>query len=125
MSDHDHAAGHHPDDHARHHSMAPSGQGTVMLDIGAGIGALVIHTPSGLHGHEIEVSPVTDPARRTHAAVRARYVRNGVCWSVVIDSLPEGRYVIWRDPVTAQDEVNVNSGMVAEYTWPQESTQAA
>jgi hypothetical protein len=51
--------------------MAPSGQGTVVLDIGAGIGALVIHTPGRLHGHEIEVSPVTDLAIRTHASVRA------------------------------------------------------
>ena len=60
-----------------HHTLAPSGQGTVVLNIGAGIGALVIYTPGSLHGHEIEVSPVTDPAVRTHAAVRARYVRGG------------------------------------------------
>ena len=105
-------SGHH------HHTMAPSGQGTVVLNIGAGIGAIVIHTPGSLHGHEIEVSPVGDHARRTHAAVRARYVRGGVCWSVVIDSLPEGRYVIWRDPVTSLAEVDVRGGMVAEYTWP-------
>jgi hypothetical protein len=110
-------SGHH------HHTMAPSGQGTVVLNIGAGIGAIVIHTPGSLHGAEIEVSPVDDPARRTHAAVRARYVRSGVCWSEVIDSLPEGRYVIWRDPVTPLAEVDVHGGMVAEYTWPE--TQAA
>jgi hypothetical protein len=65
-----------------HHTMAPSGQGTVVLNIGAGIGALVIYTPGDLHGHEIEVSPADDPAARTHAAVRARYVRGGVCFSV-------------------------------------------
>ena len=41
---------------------------------GDGIGAVIIHTPGRLHGHEIEVSPVADPAHRTHAAVRARYV---------------------------------------------------
>jgi hypothetical protein len=54
-----------------HHTLAPSGQGTVVLNIGAGIGALVVHTPARLHGHEIEVSPVADLAARTHAAVRA------------------------------------------------------
>jgi hypothetical protein len=101
-----------------HHTMAPSGQGTVVLDIGAGIGALVIHTPGRLHGHEIEVSPVTDLAIRTHASVRARYVRGGVRWSVVIGNLPEGRYVIWRDPVTPQGEVDVSGGSVSEYEWP-------
>ena len=101
-----------------HHTLAPSGQGTVVLNIGAGIGALVIHTPGNLHGHEIEVSPVTDPEARTHAAVRARYVRSGVLWSVVIDSLAEGRYVIWRDPVTPLAEVDVTGGFVTEYEWP-------
>lgn len=101
-----------------HHTLAPSGQGTVMLNIGAGIGAIVIYTPGSWHGHEIEVSPVDDPGRRTHAAVRARYVRGGVCWSVVIDSLPAGRYVVWRDPVTPQGEVDVAGGCVAEFHWP-------
>jgi hypothetical protein len=103
---------------SHHHTMTPSGQGTVLLNIGDGVGALVIHTPAGLHGHEIEVSPVADPAVRTHAAVRARYVRGGVCWSVVIDNLPEGRYVVWRDPVTPLDEIDVQGGSVAEFTWP-------
>ena len=101
-----------------HHTLVPSGQGTVMLNIGAGIGALVIHTPAALHGHEIEISPVADPATRTHAAVRARYVSGGVVWSEVIDNLPEGRYVIWRDPVTPLAEVEVDSGTVTEYNWP-------
>jgi hypothetical protein len=101
-----------------HHTLAPSGQGTVVLNIGAGIGALVVYTPGSLHGHEIEVSPVGDPAERRHAAVRARYVRGGVCWSMVIDSLPAGRYTVWRDPVTALAEVDVRGGAVTEYTWP-------
>jgi hypothetical protein len=101
-----------------HHTYAPSGQGTVVLDIGAGIGAIVIYTPGNLLGHEIEVSPVADPAVRTHAAVRARYVRDGVVYSVVIDGLPEGRYTVWRDPVTRLAEVDVSGGAVAEFTWP-------
>lgn len=101
-----------------HHTLDPSGQGTVVLNIGAGIGALVIYTPGRLHGHEIEVSPVADPGRRTHAAVRARYVRGGVLWSVVIDDLPSGRYQIWRDPVTVLAEVDITGGAVTEYEWP-------
>ena len=101
-----------------HHTLDPSGQGTVVLNIGAGIGALVIHTPGSLHGHEIEVSPIGDPGDRTHAAVRARYVRGGVLWSVVIDNLPQGRFVIWRDPVTPLAEVQVTGGAVTEYEWP-------
>ena len=102
-----------------HHTMAPSGQGTVVLNVGAGIGALVIHTPGRLHGHEIEVSPVADPATRTHAAVRARYVGGGVVWSVVIDSLPAGRYLVWQDELTALAEVTVDGGSVTEFEWPE------
>ena len=101
-----------------HHTAAPSGQGTVVLNIGSGIGALVIHTPGSLHGHEIEVSPVADLATRTHAEVRARYVRGGVVFSVVIDRLAEGRYVVWRDPVTPLAEVHVAGGAVTEFDWP-------
>ena len=101
-----------------HHTLDPSGQGTVVLNIGAGIGAMVIYTPRTLHGHEIEVSPAADTTARTHAAVRARYVRDGVLFSVVIDNLAEGRYVIWKDPVTPLAEVDVRGGAVAEYEWP-------
>jgi hypothetical protein len=112
------------DDHHHHHTMEPSFQGTVVLNIGAGIGALVIHTPGRLHGHEIEVSPVGDAARRTHAAVRARYVRGGASFAVVIDSLPEGRYTVWQDPVTPLAEVDVPGGRVADFTWPTEAVAA-
>jgi hypothetical protein len=104
---------------AHHHqTLAPSGQGTVVLNIGSGVGALIVHTPGGLHGHEIEVSPVADPAIRTHAVVRARYIRGGVSWSMVIDHLAEGRYTVWRDPITPMAEVDVRGGAVTEYTWP-------
>ncbi|WP_433790175.1 phospholipase [Actinoplanes sp. CA-252034] len=108
----------HGDHHHHHHTYAPSGQGTVMLNIGGTIGALIIHTPATLHGHEIEVSPVGDTGHRTHAAVRARYVRSGVTFCVVIDSLPEGRYVVWQDDDTPLTQVEVTGGAVAEVTWP-------
>ncbi|GAA4610275.1 hypothetical protein BJY16_007761 [Actinoplanes octamycinicus] len=112
---HDHDHGH----HHHHHTLAPSGQGTVMLNIGGGIGALIIHTSAREHGHEIEVSPAGQPDQRQHAAVRARYVRGGVTYCVVIDSLPEGRYAIWADGPDPLAEVAVRGGAVAEYTWPE------
>ncbi len=102
-----------------HHTMAPSGQGTVMLDIGADIGALVVYTPASCHGEEIEVSRADDPRWRKHAAVRARYTSAGVCWSVVVDGLREGRYVVWRDPRTAAGEIDVSGGAVSEFHYPE------
>jgi hypothetical protein len=45
----------------------PSSSGSVVLDLGPGIGALVLHTPPELDGREIEISPLgSTPARRTH-----------------------------------------------------------
>ncbi len=108
--------GHHHHDH--HHTLAPSGQGTVLLDIGGDVGAVVIHTPPRCHGLEIEVSPVGPHAPRKHAAVRARHVAGGVHYSAVIDGLPAGRYVVWRDADTPADRIVVTGGSVTEYDWP-------
>ena len=73
---HDH--GHHDDDHGHDHDhgdghesarseprLAPSGQGTVVLDIGDGVGALVVHTTSALDGVEIEIARAGRGARRS------------------------------------------------------------
>jgi hypothetical protein len=109
----------HTHGHTHHHTLAPSGQGTVMLDIGSGRGALIIHTAPRSHGLEIEVSPI-GPARpkRTHAAVRARHVSSGITYCAVIDGLPAGEYVVWRDADTPAGRVTVGDGAVAEFTWP-------
>jgi len=111
-------------DDRHRHPLTPSGQGTVTLDIGGGVGALVIHTPGRLHGHDIEVSPVGDPAARSRAAVRPRYVRGGAVWSVVIAGLRAGRYVVWRDADTPLTEVDVPGGAVAEVDWPRGAAAA-
>ena len=105
--------------HHHHHTLAPSGQGTVMLDIGGSIGALIIHTAARFHGHEIEISPADRPDQRQHAAVRARYVRGGVAYCVVIDGLTQGRYAVWADGPEPLTEVDVRGGFVAEYDWPE------
>jgi hypothetical protein len=105
--------------HHHHHTLAPSGQGTVMLDIGGEIGALIIHTAARFHGHEIEISPAGEPSQRQHAAVRARYVRGGVAYCVVIDGLTQGRYAIWADGPEPLTEIDVHGGTVAEFAWPE------
>ena len=54
----------------------PSGPGTVIMELGAGVGALVLYTPADLDGEEIEISREDDPgvpgSRRTHSRVRPR-----------------------------------------------------
>ena len=57
----------------RHGAAGPSSAGSVVLDIGAGTGALVLFAPADLDGAEIEVSVGADPvAKRTHSQVRKR-----------------------------------------------------
>ena len=53
----------------------PSGPGTVILELGADVGALVLLTPAELDGREIEISRDDAPAgRRTHSQVRPRHM---------------------------------------------------
>ena len=60
------------------HAYGPTGAGSVMLDLGTETGALVLYTPAGLVGREIEISPQAPGARRTHASVRERPGNHGV-----------------------------------------------
>jgi len=52
----------------------PSRSGSVILDLGPGVGALVLHAAPEMGGREIEVSPLGGgtPAHRTHSRVRPR-----------------------------------------------------
>ena len=97
----------------------PSNAGSVVLDLGADIGALILDTPAELAGREIEISPASDGpgARRTHALVRERRTGAGTGYAAVYPGLPAGRYTIWRahTPVAA---VTVTGGQVSSCHWP-------
>ena len=76
----------------------PSGPGSVVLELGAGIGALVLYTPAELDGAEIEISRDDEPgARRTHSQVRQRHMAPATTYAAVYPGLPAGRYTIWRE----------------------------
>ena len=45
----------------------PTGAGVVLLELGAGIGALILHVPAELNGSEIDISRSGEPGRATHA----------------------------------------------------------
>ena len=99
------------------HRYGPTSAGTVLLDLGADTGALVLYTPAGLLGAEIEISPDTPGASRTHAAVRARPVPGGTRYAVVYEGLAAGRYTIWRDHDTPGGQVTVTGGQVTKHHW--------
>lgn len=96
----------------------PSSAGSVVLDVGPGVGALVLHTPAELDGQEIEISPLgASEARRTHSQVRERRTAGGTSFAAVYPGLASGDYTIWRDAATAAGVVTIESGSVASYRW--------
>jgi hypothetical protein len=97
----------------------PSSAGSVVLDLGPGIGALILDTPSELAGREIEISPAgAGPSgRRTHSLVRERRTGAGLSYAAVYPDLAVGEYTIWRDAVTPAGMITVRSGQVTRYQW--------
>jgi hypothetical protein len=97
----------------------PSSAGSVVLNVGPGVGALVLNTPAGLDGDEIEISPDGDPAaRRTHSQVRERRAGGSVLYAAVYPGLAAGHYTIWRDASTPAGSVTIDGGAVNSYDWP-------
>jgi hypothetical protein len=89
----------------------------VMVDVGPGAGALVIYTGDGLHGDEIEISPIGDDAQRVHTEVLRRRIASGKVCAAVFGSLAEGDYRLWHKSLTAPREVRILSEQVTEVDW--------
>ena len=99
------------------HRYGPTSAGTVLLDLGAETGALVLYTPVELAGAEIEISPDTPGAVRTHAAVRARPALSGTRYAAVYEGLTADGYTIWRDHGTPAGHVTITGGQVTSFHW--------
>jgi hypothetical protein len=96
----------------------PSGPGTVVLELGADVGALVLFTPAELDGREIEISCAGRGARRTHSRVRPRQVAGGTRYAAVYPDLPAGTYIIWADEQRRTGSVVITGGRVTNWSWP-------
>jgi hypothetical protein len=99
--------------------LGPSGAGSVVLELGAGVGALILDAPAELAGREIEISPARGgaSARRTHSLVRERRTGVGLSYAAVYPGLAVGDYTIWRDAVTPAATITVHSGQVTRFQW--------
>jgi hypothetical protein len=98
---------------AHQHSHGPSPAGSVVLQLGEHIGALILEAGPARLGAEIEISPA-DGGPRTHSMVRERLVAPHPRYDAVYPDLPAGRYVVWRDCATADATIEVRGG---EITW--------
>jgi hypothetical protein len=109
---------------AEEHSMTesaagPTGPGTVVLDLGADVGALILYTPSEMDGREIEISRDDKPGgHRTHSRVRPRPTAKATTYAAVYPGLTAGSYTLWRDHHTPAAAFAVTGGQVTTCHWP-------
>ena len=97
-----------------HHDAAGVRAQPVVLDLGEGIGALIVRTDPELLGVEIEISPARDDHERQHKAVLERAMGAETASVLVYDNLPEGDYTLWLDGRPWARGVHVAGGAVAE-----------
>ena len=90
--------------------LPPSWDGSVVLEIGGEVGALVLRTPPALDGQEIDLIPDGITAPRTHSAVRERRLPHGLTYAAVYPNLRRGSY---RVEGTGQ-RVSIAGGRVTE-----------
>ena len=102
------------------HAHGPTGPGTVVMELGADTGALILYTPADLDGAEIEVSRHGDLlGRRTHSQVRQRHVASITKYAAVYSHLAAGEYTIWRDADQAATTVTIAGGQITSCHWPE------
>lgn len=101
-------------------SAGPSGPGTVVMELGADVGALILFTPAVMDGKQIEISRDDDPGtRRTHSQVRQRHVATVTKYAAVYPGLRAGRYTVWRDDLRPAATTVITGGQVTSCRWPQ------
>lgn len=97
----------------------------VVLEIGPGVGALIVHTDAAMHGVEIEISPTGDDSRRSHKQVLERSLGGRSAFTAVFDQLSAGGYTLWTDGVARVRDVQVTGAEISLLRWPDQALAAA
>jgi hypothetical protein len=98
-------------------ALPPSGHGTVVLDIGEGVGALVVHTSDALAGAEIELARRDETTAFVHTAVRERRLPDGSVFAGVFPALAVGDYTLLGTGERHACSVTIVEGGVTEVHW--------
>jgi len=93
-----------------------------MLDLGPGVGALVLHAGAELHGVEIEISPAGRDGERSHKQVHERPIAGRPLYGAVFDRLPAGEYTLWLDDLPLRRDVAVAGAAVTDISIKEEHT---
>jgi len=89
----------------------------VVLEIGSGLGALIVETHAAMHGIEVEISAAGEDDRRTHKEVLERVAGSSPAYTAVFDRLPAGEYTLWAGGVARARGVAVADGAIARLDW--------
>ena len=112
---------------AAHAENPYAGQGSVLLDIGEEVGAVVITMPAEMEGVEVEIRPADHRPHRhshhgdhhPHVAVVNRPVEGGLLPSLVFPEVHEGEYGLFLKESTVRGlTVSVAGGRVTAAEWP-------
>ena len=103
-----------------HHHSTDARPEHVMLDLGPGVGALVLHTGADLHGVEIEISPSGSDNARSHKQVHERPAAGRPLYAAVFDRLPAGEYTLWLDDAPLRRSVAVAGAAVTDISIQEE-----
>jgi hypothetical protein len=113
-----------------------AGQGSVLLDIGGDIGALVVTTPASMVGVEVEIGPEGaafghhhhhhdhdqshEHGHLAHVAVVRRPVQGGEVPALVFGEVSAGRYGLAEKGTSdVRLVVDVRGGEVTSVEWPE------
>ena len=88
----------------------------MVLDLGDGIGALIVHTAPELLGEEIDISPSGTTRGGSTSRCCGDCSGPGRRPSSSTTTCPEGEYTLWRDGVATRG-IQVTGGAVAEIDW--------
>ena len=111
-----------------------AGQGSVLLDIGGDVGALIVTMPAEMEGVEVEIRPFGAPdlpgrehghghghghGHYPHVAVVLRPTSEGPVPSLVFPELVEGGYELYvKESHHVELVVDVTGGEVSTAQWP-------
>ena len=100
-----------------------AGQGSVLLDIGGEVGALVVTMPAAMVDVEVEIRSVGGDhhvdQHHPHVAVVERPVVGAVVPSLVFPEVVEGRYELYvKGADLVELTVEVAGGEVTTVAWP-------
>jgi hypothetical protein len=91
--------------------------GSVAVDVGDDVGALLIHTDAARVGEEIEVERLDGGGSRTHVAVLTRRVGERIAHAAVFPALAAGEYAVLRPDGAVAECVCIPGACVAELDW--------